>query len=112
MSRIASIGEFEQLVLLAALRLGEDAFAPHIGRVLEERAGREMSRGTLYAALDRLEDRGMLVWEKEASTKGRSGARRRRFTVTAAGRKALADKREVLLSMWDGIEDLLPVQQT
>lgn len=112
MSRIAAIGEFEQLVLLATLRLGEDAFAPRIAQILEERAGREMSRGTLYAALDRLEERGMLMWEKEAPTEGRSGARRRRFTVTAAGRKALGTKRQVLLSMWDGIEDLLPAEQT
>lgn len=108
MSRIATIGEFEQLVLLATLRLGEDAFAPNIARVLEGRAGREMSRGTLYAALDRLEDRGMLEWEKETPTERRSGARRRRFTVTPEGRRALGAKRQILLSMWDGLEDLLP----
>ena len=111
MGRIAVIGEFEQLVLLAALRLGDDAYAPRIAEVLEERAGREMSRGTLYAALDRLEERGMLEWEKESPTERRAGARRRRFTVTAAGRQALAAKRRILLSMWDGVEDLLPAEQ-
>ena len=55
MARKAELGEFEQLVLLAALGLREKAYAPSIARVLEERAEREMSRGTLYAALDRLE---------------------------------------------------------
>lgn len=108
MGRLADIGEFEQLVLLAALRLGDEAFAPRIAEVLETRADREMSRGTLYAALDRLEARGMLEWEKESPTERRSGARRRRFTVTTEGRRALASSRHVLLSMWDGIEDLLP----
>lgn len=112
MARIADIGEFEQLVLLATLRLGEDAFAPRIAEVLEARAGREMSRGTLYAALDRLEARGMLMWEKEPATERRSGARRRRFAVTPDGRRALAASRQVLLSMWDGIEDLLPAEPT
>lgn len=112
MGRLADIGEFEQLVLLAALRLGDEAFAPRIAEVLEKRAGREMSRGTLYAALDRLEAREMLEWEKESPTQRRSGARRRRFTVTPEGRRALASTRHVLLSMWDGIEDLLPAEPT
>lgn len=108
MARKAEIGEFEQLVLLAALRLGEDAYAPDIARVLEERAGREMSRGTLYAALDRLEGRGFVTWKVEGPTADRAGGRRRRFSVTPAGRDALAASRRVLLSLWDGMEHLLP----
>jgi PadR family transcriptional regulator PadR len=108
MARKAEIGEFEQLVLLAALRLGDDAFAPDIARVLEERAGREMSRGTLYAALDRLEGRGFVTWAVEGPTSDRAGGRRRRFSVTPSGRDALAASRRVLLALWDGMEHLLP----
>jgi DNA-binding PadR family transcriptional regulator len=108
MGRKAEIGEFEQLVLLAAVRLDEDAYAPEIARVLEEGAGREMSRGTLYAALERLEARGFLTWQTESPTPDRSGSRRRKFSVTRAGSHALAASRRVLLDMWDGIENLLP----
>ena len=108
MARRAILGEFEQLVLLAALSLRDQAYAPEVARVLEERAGREMSRGTLYAALERLEGRGMLKWAVEAPTEVRGGSRRRKFTVTPQGVHALAESRRVLLGLWQGVEDLLP----
>ena len=96
------------MVLLAALRLGEEAYAPEIARVLEQRAQREISRGTLYAALERLEDRGLIEWFTEDGTSERGAGRRRRFSVTKVGMTAVADQREILMSMWSGIEDLLP----
>ena len=108
MPRKAALGEFEHLVLLAALRLRENAYAPEIAKVLEERAKREMSRGTLYAALERLEKRGLICWDAEASTTERAGSRRRRFSVTQAGRAAVAAQRETFHRMWSGIDDLLP----
>lgn len=108
MARKAEIGEFEQLVLLAALGLGPQAYAPDIATVLEEDAEREVSRGTLYAALDRLEARGMLRWELDEPTAERGGAARRRFEVTESGREALSRSRDVLMRLWAGVEDLLP----
>jgi len=108
LARKAPLGEFEHLVLLAALRLRDQAYAPQIARVLEEHANREMSRGTLYAALERLENRGFLVWQAEPSTSERGGSRRRRFSVTEVGTTALADQRQLLRGLWNGIEDLLP----
>lgn len=108
MPRKADLGEFEQLVLLAALGLRNQAYAPDIARVLEERAEREQSRGTLYAALDRLESRGMLTWELDEPTPDRGGAARRRFEVTETGTEALARSRQVLMRMWEGVDDLLP----
>ncbi len=108
MARRATLGEFEHLVLLAALRLRDQAYAPEIARILEEHAKREMSRGTLYAALERLENRGLVEWHTEASTSERRGSRRRRFSVTEAGTAAVADQRQVLLGMWSGIEGLIP----
>ena len=93
--------------MLAALRLGSEAYAPNIARHLEERAGREMSRGTLYAALERLEAKGFIEWHVEASTSKRSGDRRRLFTLTAAGVRALSDQRPVLQDLWEGVEHLL-----
>ncbi len=108
MARKATLGEFEHLVLLAALRLREEVYAPEIARILEEHANREMSRGTLYAALERLEKRGLIGWHAEATTSERGGSRRRRFSVTEAGTTAVAEQRQVLLGMWSGIEDLIP----
>jgi DNA-binding PadR family transcriptional regulator len=108
LARKATLGEFEHLVLLAALRLGEEAHAPEIARVLEQRARREISRGTLYAALKRLEERGLIEWFAEDGTGKRGPSRRRRFSVTKAGRTALVDQREMLMSMWTGIDELLP----
>jgi DNA-binding PadR family transcriptional regulator len=112
MARKSAIGEFEHLVLLAALRLRDQAYAPEIARVLEEHAKRDISRGTLYAALERLETRGLVEWHTEASTSGRGGHRRRRFSVTEVGTAAVADQRQVLIEMWNGIEDLLPGEGT
>ena len=107
MARKAQLGEFEQLVLLAALGLREGAYAPAIARVLEEHAERETSRGTLYAALDRLESRGFLTWLREEPTPDRGGAARRRFEVTESGVEALARSRRVLMRLWDGVEGVL-----
>ncbi len=108
MARKATLGEFEHLVLLAALGLRDQAYAPQIARVLEEHASREMSRGTLYAALERLETRGFVEWHAEVGTSERGGNRRRRFSVTEIGTAAVVEQRQVLLGMWSRIEDLLP----
>lgn len=105
--RNAEMGEFEQLVLLAALRLGDEAYAPRIAEVLEERANREMSRGTLYGALDQLEGKGFIEFSVEAPTRERGGRRKRRFSVTPAGIEALERVREVMVRMWEGMEERL-----
>ena len=62
MTTPAYLGEFEQLLLLAVLRLDADAYGLDIARELEARAGRSVSRGALYTSLDRLEDKGLLRW--------------------------------------------------
>ena len=81
----------------------DDAYAPDIARILEERAGREMSRGTLYGALDRLEEKGFLEWAMEPPTSRRGGRRRRRFRVTPDGARALAEAHTVWERMWEGV---------
>lgn len=101
------MGEFEQLVLLAVFRLGEDAYAPRIAAVLENRADREMSRGTLYGALDQLEGKGFVEFSVEPPTNRRGGRRRRRFTVTAEGMRALHQLHSVVERMWEGVEERL-----
>ena len=100
------IGEFEQMVLLAILQSADQAYAPNIRAVLEERAGRSVSRGALYRTFDRMATKGLLEWDIEDSNPipERGGAPMRRFRATAEGRRALRASREALLNLWDGIE--------
>lgn len=100
------IAEFEQMVLLAILQSGDEAYAPSIRAVLQERARRTVSRGALYRTFDRLAAKGLLEWEIEDSNPmpERGGAPMRRFRATPEGRRALRTSREALLNLWDGIE--------
>jgi DNA-binding PadR family transcriptional regulator len=107
MAAPAYLGEFEQLLLLAILRLDADAYGVDIARELEQRAGRTVSRGALYTSLDRLEDKGLLRWQMAAGTPGRNGLPRRLYSVTPAGVAALRAARETLRRMWRGIEHQL-----
>ncbi|HEV3139259.1 MAG TPA: helix-turn-helix transcriptional regulator [Vicinamibacterales bacterium] len=101
------LGEFEQLLLLAVVRLGAEAHAPDISRELETRAGRSVSRGHLYTSLDRLEDKGLIRWKLAPGGAVRDGLPRRLYTVTPAGVAALRSTRDVLRRMWRGLEGAL-----
>ena len=107
MTTPAYLGEFEQLLLLAVLRLGADAYGVDIARELEARAGRSVSRGALYTSLDRLEDKGVLRWKVVVGTPERGGLPRRLYTVTPAGLATLRASRDTLRRMWRGIDHLL-----
>jgi len=101
------LGEFEQMLLLAVLQLGEGAYGPAIARYLEERVGRSVSRGALYATLGRLEQKGFVDWAIEDGDEARGGHRKRRFGLTSAGIAALRRYRSALLRLWAGVEGLL-----
>ncbi len=103
----AFLGEFEQMVLLAVLQLSHEAFGPGISRELEKRAGRQVSRGALYATLDRLVRKGLLRWEIEAATSETRGNRRRRFTVTPEGVDELVAARQAFSNLSEGLEGVL-----
>lgn len=107
MRRARYLGEFEQLVLLATLRLRGQAYGPAIAAELEERAGRRVSRGALYGTLDRLEGKGFLTWSVDPGTEERSGQPLRLFRVTETGLAALRSSREAVRQLEAGLEDLL-----
>jgi DNA-binding PadR family transcriptional regulator len=100
------LGEFEQMVLLAILQLEDAAFAVSILEELDARAGRAVSRGTLYKTLERMEAKGLLQWSPEDGPPERGGHPRRRFSVTPRGVKALAEAREAFLKLWEGLESI------
>ena len=98
------LGEFEQQVLLVVVRLKDGAFGPDIGRELEARAGRRVSRGALYTTFDRLEDKGLLRWQTVPGTEARDCLPRRLYAATPAGVAALRAARDVVRRLWDGLD--------
>jgi PadR family transcriptional regulator, regulatory protein PadR len=107
MARHATLGEFEHLVLLAVLRHADGVMGSRIGRELEARAKRRVSRGALYATLDRLQQKGFLTWVLEPTGPDRGGHPRRVFAITRAGRAAVRQYGRAVRSLSAGIEDLL-----
>ena len=101
------IGELEQLILLAILRLAPDAYGLSIARELEAHAGRRLSRGALYTSLDRLEAKGFLRWKLEAGGPERQSLPKRVYTVLPRGVAALRSSQRILRRMWRGLDHVL-----
>lgn len=102
--RVTFLGEFEQIVLLAVLHLGDGAYGTTIRREIETRAARAVSIGAAYATLDRLVEKGYLRAREETGGPERGGRVRRFFTVTQSGTGALQDARDLQTRMWAGIQ--------
>lgn len=98
------LGEWEQIVLLAALRLGKNAYGVPIRREIEKRTKRPTSVGALYSTLDRLEAKGYVRSWVGDPTPERGGRSKRYFRVEPLGLKALERSRETLVTMWDGLD--------
>ena len=98
-----SLGEFEQLVLLACLRLGNNAYPVSVIREIEARTNRKPSHAAVYIALRRLEDRGLVQSELGSPTPERGGRPKRYFRLEAEAVTLLEDYRTALLSMWEGL---------
>ena len=104
MSRGEHLGEFEQMVLLAVARLGEDGYGVTVRQEIEARTGREVAVGAVYATLDRLETKGFVASFEGAPTGERGGRARRHFRLLPEGSRALLASRRMLDAMWDGVE--------
>lgn len=101
------LGEFEQLVLLALLKVQDEPYALRLREELTSLAGRPVSRGALYRTLDRLEQKGYVTWETEEGGPQRRGHVRRRFAVTDEARSVLRASREALLELWGAVGEAL-----
>ncbi len=99
-----TLGDFEQLVLLAILHLGEEAYGSRIVETIEEKSGRTISRSALYVTFDRLESKGHLTSSLRHPTEERGGRMRRYVKVAPAGLEALRESRNVLEGMWRGLD--------
>lgn len=94
------VGSFEEQVMLAVLRTSPEAYGMQVRRELEAVTGRDVSIGSVYITLDRLEAKGLVV-----SARARSESSSRRvFTVTPPGARALAETRSIRERLWDGVD--------
>jgi PadR family transcriptional regulator PadR len=98
-----TIGDFEQRILFALVRLGADAYGVTIRTEIEARTGRPVSAGALYTALNRLETRGLVASRLGEPTPERGGKRKRLYTIRPAGERALAEVYESLRLMASGL---------
>jgi PadR family transcriptional regulator, regulatory protein PadR len=97
------LGEFEQLVLLALLRLGDQAYGMAVRREIEARAARDVSIGAVYATLDRLEEKGLVKSKLGEPSEARGGRAKKCFNITGTGARALERSQQALRHMLEGL---------
>jgi DNA-binding PadR family transcriptional regulator len=103
----AALGDFEQLVLLGVLRLGDEAYGAAIRQEIHARSGRDVSINAVYTTLDRLETKGLArSWSGEPTAQ-RGGRRRKFYALTPAGVTALKQAYRAFTAMADGLEHRL-----
>ena len=98
------LGELEQLVLLAVLRTDGEAYGVPIRAALVDRAGRDVTLGSVYNALARLEEKGLVTSAVGEPTPERGGRRKRLYAATTAGRAAARDTVGALRAMARGLD--------
>jgi DNA-binding PadR family transcriptional regulator len=96
----AYLGEFELILLLTILRLGDDAYGVPLSRELCQLRGSDVSVGSVYAALDRLELKGLISSRLGGATAERGGRAKRYFRVTEVGLRSVEETRRVLTKLW------------
>jgi PadR family transcriptional regulator PadR len=104
MSNRDFLGEFEHIVVLALLRLADQAYGVTVRQEIEVRTGREVSIGAIYATLDRLETKGYVKSHLGDPTPERGGRAKRFFHVTAKGVAAVNRTHRALRSMTEGLD--------
>jgi DNA-binding PadR family transcriptional regulator len=94
------LGEFELMILLAVVHLGDGAYGVPISRELEKHRRRDVSVGSVYAALERLESKGLVASSLGDPTPERGGKAKRYFRITRAGLMQVRETRRVLSKLW------------
>lgn len=106
MSDRGYLGEFELMILLAIIHLGEEAYGVPISRELEKYRGKDVAIGSVYAALERLEAKGLVISALGDPTPERGGKAKRFFRITRQGLRKVHETRRVLTRLWQTIPDL------
>jgi PadR family transcriptional regulator, regulatory protein PadR len=100
------LGEFELLVMLTVIRLGDGAYGVPISREIEQRTGRDVAFGTVYATLERLQKKGFVRSNLGDATPERGGRAKRYFRVTEAGLRIVRETKHSLIGLWQGLPEL------
>lgn len=98
------LGELEQVVMLATLRLGDDGYGVSIQDAVHRSTGRDLTLGTIHKTLVRLEDKGLIASRMGEPSPHRGGRRKRHYRVTAAGRKTLKASIATIRRLAAGLE--------
>jgi PadR family transcriptional regulator, regulatory protein PadR len=98
--------DFELMILLAILRVGDEAYGVQIAREIEATSGRRVLPGAAYTALDRLERNALVSSRTGDPTPQRGGRAKRFFRLTPRGLGAVKDTREALVALWQGVPEL------
>jgi DNA-binding PadR family transcriptional regulator len=100
------LGELELMVMLAVARLGDEAYGVPVSRELEKHRKRDVALSSVYAALDRLEAKGLVTFRVGEATPERGGRAKRYFQVTREGLQAIRQTRHVLMNLWKRLPGL------
>ena len=100
------LGEFELMVLLSLIRLGDEAYGVPIGREIERQTSREAALGSVYASLERLAEKGLVTSRLGDPTSERGGRAKRYFRVTSLGLRQVRETQRVLVNLWKGLPGL------
>ena len=101
------LGELEQLILLAILRLGDDAYGITVQQEIAGRGARPVSLGAVYSTLSRLEEKGLVATRAGEPTPSRGGRRKKLYTVRASGREALRGSLAAVRALSQGLSTVL-----
>jgi PadR family transcriptional regulator PadR len=100
------LSEFELILLLTILRLDDDAYGVPLSRELSQLRGKDVSVGSVYAALDRLELKGLITSSLGESSPERGGRAKRYFRVTEEGLLCVQETRRVLTKLWNALPSI------
>lgn len=100
------LGNFDLMLLLAVLRLGEEAYGDTIAQELEQHTGREVVIASVYGRLESLRERGLVTSSLGDPTPERGGRAKRYFRITGAGIREIREARRSLMNMWKGLPEL------
>jgi DNA-binding PadR family transcriptional regulator len=97
---------FELIAMLAVLRLEDNAYGVPIAREIEEQTEREVKLGSIYATLERLEEKGFVTSQLGEPTPERGGRAKRYFQVTRQGIRQVRETQQTLIRLWRSVPQL------
>jgi DNA-binding PadR family transcriptional regulator len=106
MAKGDSLSNFEMMVMLVLIRLGDEAYGVPISKEITKQSGRDVPVGSVYATLERLEEKGLVKSEVGEPTPERGGRAKRYFAVTGQGLRMVRETQRTLVKLWNGLPEL------